>query len=837
MILDSFCQDVRVGCRVLFKEKTFCIIAAIVLALGIGGVTTQFTVVNAFILRGFSFPHPEQLMTVGLIDPLAKDNQNNNGVGNIPSSQDYEDLRSGQKSFALMAGYLAGSTINVAYKNNPQRYTGGYVTDEFFKIVGVSPILGRDFTAEDNKPGAEKTTMLGYEIWQRDFGADPNIVGQNVRINGRAATIIGVMPQGFKFPFSEQLWVPLYNEFPIKPRGDLAGLGPQVIGRLKPGVSIDQANAEFVALAQRLAKDFPKTNENLFSASVQPMLKSFVGTQTRQILYAMLGATLMILLIACVNVMNMQFGRAALRAKELAIRGALGASRWRLIRQMLTESLLVAVLGGVLGVLLAYYCVGLLVSAVSNLPFPMPYWIRFEIDGRVLFITVIVILLATLLSGLVPAWLSARANPAEVMKEGGRGNSSRLVNVITRILVIGQIAFTAALLVGSILQVKSIRNQTTVDYGYDEEGVYSARMGLFEGDYPTSEARQQFFVRAVRALRDNPAFKGAAMTDRFRMTFGGFGRYEVDGHAYQTDRDRPQGNWESVSDGYFSTMGLKILEGRDFNLEDSDAKQPVAIVNASFAKKWFGNESPIGRRIRTHVPATPQPWRTIVGVVPDTLMQGPFNQETDNEGQPIGGAGFYMPLLGVPPAPQFVTLIARPHPGQRAETLAPALAAAVSQLDSNLPTYFGGTPARLHDEILGVNRITATLFTIFGIVAVVLSSVGLYGVMSFAVSQRTQEFGIRMALGANAARILKMVMTQGARQLIVGLVLGAGSIAFLFRMAGSQALQNFLFRVNALDPLVYTAVAGLLVAVAAVACLVPALRATRVNPMEALRTE
>ena len=830
MILDSFRQDVRVGLRVLFKEKTFCILAAIVLALGIGGVTTQFTVVNAFVLRGFSFPHPEELMTVGLIDPLANDNQNNNGVGNIPSSQDYEDLRAAQQSFALMSGYLNGSTINVTYKNNPQRYTGGYVTDEFFKIVGVSPILGRDFTAEDNKPGAEKTTILGYEIWQRDFGGDPNIVGQNVRINGRAATIIGVMPQGFKFPISEQLWVPLYNEFPIKPRGDPSGLGPAVIGRLKPGVSIDQANAEFVGHAKRLAKDFPKTNGQLVSASVQPMLNSFVGPQTRQIVYAMLGATLMVLLIACVNVMNMQFGRAALRAKELAIRGALGASRWRIMRQMLTESLLVAIMGGVLGVLLGYYAVSLLVGAIKSLPFPLPYWISFKIDGTVLVATLVVTLLATIFSGLIPAWLCARANPAEVMKEGGRGNSSRLVNVITRILVVGQIAFTAALLIGAVLQVKSIRNQTTVNYGYDEDGVYSARMGLFEGDYPTSEARQQFFARAVRALRTNPAFEGAAMSDRFRMTFANFGQFEVDGQTYVTDRDRPRGNSESVSDGYFSTMGLKILEGRDFTLDDNDAKQPVAIVNASFAKKWFGKESPIGRRVRAFNPAQPQPWRTIIGVVPDTLMQGPFNQQTDS-------AGFYVPLLGVPPAPQFVTIVVRPHPGQRADTLAPALGTAVSQLDSNLPTYFGGTPGRLHDEILGVNRITATLFTIFGVVAVVLSSVGLYGVMSFAVSQRTQEFGIRMALGANAARILRMVMTQGARQLVIGLVLGGGSIALLLRAAGSEALQNFLFHVNALDPFIYTAVAVLLTTVAAASCFVPALRATRVNPMEALRTE
>ena len=830
MILETFRQDIRVGLRVLFKEKTFCILAAIVLALGICGVTTQFTVVNAFVLRGFSFPHPEELANVGFIDPQANDNQNNNGAGNIPSAQDYEDLRAAQQSFALMTGYLNGSTINVTYKNNPQRYTGAYVTEDFFRILGVAPIMGRDFTAADNKPGAEKVALLGYEIWQRDFGGDPKIVGGNVRINGRAATIIGVMPQNFQFPNSEQLWVPLYNEFPVKPREDPTGLGVQVIGRLKPGVSFDQVNAEFVGLARRLAKDYPKTNGQLTSASVQPLLNAFVGPQLRQTVYAMLGAVIVVLLIACVNVMNMQFGRAALRAKELAIRGALGATRWRLVRQMLTESLLVATLGAVAGVLMAYWAVNLLVHATSALPFPLPYWVTFTIDGKVLMFTVGITLVATLVSGFIPAFLSARANPAEVMKEGGRGNSSRLANVLTRVLVVGQIALTATLLIAATLQIKSVRNQITLDYGYDDNGVYSARMGLFEGDYPTSEARQQFFVRVLRSLRTNPGFDGASMSDRFRMTFANFGQFEVDGKTYMTDRDRPRGNSEAVSDGYFTSLGLRILEGRDFTIDDSDAKQPVAIVNASFAKKHFGQESPLGRRVRLFNPAKPLEWRTIVGVVPDTLMQGPFNQQTDS-------SGFYVPLLAASPSPQFCTIVVKPHGGQRADTLGSVLSQAVAALDPNLPVYFTGTPARLHDEILGVNRITATLFTIFGVAAVVLSAVGLYGVMSFSVSQRTQEFGIRMALGANAARILRMVMTQGAWQLGIGLFIGVGAAALLLGVVGRAALENFLFKVNTLDPIIYGSVIALLSAVAALSCFVPARRATRVNPMEALRTE
>jgi putative ABC transport system permease protein len=830
MLFESFFQDLRIGLRMLVKDKTFFILAVVVLALGICGVTTQFTMVNAIMLRGFSFPHPEELMNVGLIDPQASDQNNNFGNGSIPSTQDYEDLRAGQKSFAMMSAYLNGSTINVTYKKTPQRYTGGYVTEDFFKIVDVKPILGRDFTADDNKPGAEKVTILGNEIWKRDFSGDPHIVGQAVRINGKAATIIGVMPPNFKFPQNEELWVPLYNEFPLKPRGDPTSNGAQIMGRLKPGVTQDQANAEFIGLAKRIAKDNPKTNAQYTSASVQPLLQTFIGQQLRQIMYAMLGAVIVVLLIACVNVMNMQFGRAALRARELAIRGALGATRWRIVRQMLTESFLIALLGAIVGVALAYWAVDLLAEITSTPQFQLPYWIQFTIDSRVLGLTLGAVLFATLVSGLVPALLAARGNASEMMKEGGRGNSSRLVNVITRILVVGQIAMTAALLVASALQINSIRNRISLDYGYDEEGVYAARMGLFEGDYPTEESRREFFKRAVRSLRTNPAFEGAAMSDRFRMTFDYYGQYEVEGKTYKTDRDRPKGNSEAVSDGYFNTLGLRILEGRDFTLEDSDAKQPVAIVNASFARKNWGNQSPLGHQVRIFNPAQPQPWRTIVGVVPDTLMQGPFNTEADR-------GGFYVPLLGASPAPQFCTIVVRPHPGQAAENLGQALSKSVAQLDANLPVYFPGTPARSHSEFLSGPRLVASLFSIFGVVAFILSAVGLYGVMSFSVNQRTQEFGIRMALGADAARIFKMVMRQGAWQLVIGLVLGIGFAALFFGVIAASVLENILFKVNALDPFIYTTVAALITAVAAASCFLPARRATRVNPMIALRAE
>ena len=832
-MFDSFFQDIRVGLRLLFKDKTFCFLAVLVLGLGIGAATTQFTVVNGIVLRGLSFPHSEQLMSVGLLDPKASDQNNNFGLGFIPTAQDYEDLKNAQQSFAMTAGYLNGSTINVSYKNNPQRYTGGYVTEDFFKILGVSPILGRDFTAEDNKPGAEKVAILGHEIWKRDFNGDPNIIGQSIRMNGKAATIVGVMPPNFKFPVSEELWTPLYNQFPPIPRGELRiaanNSAPAVMGRLKPGVTLDQVNAEFVGLARRLAQEYPKTNQNFTSANVQPLLNSMIGPQFRQTVWAMLGAVILVLLIACVNVMNMQFGRVALRAKELAIRGALGATRWRLVRQMLTESFVVAGLGAVAGILLAFWAVDMFTRATGALSNPLPYWIQFTIDARVLAFTVGITVVATIASGLLPALISAHGNAAEIMKEGGRGNTSRLANIIMRVLVVGQIALTAALLIAATLQIKSIRNQLKLNYGYDENAVYTARMALMEGAY-TEDGRREFFKHAVRELRANPQFEGAALSDRLQMTFAGGGQYEVDGQNYLTDRDRPRGNYESVSDDYFSVLRLKILEGRDFTIDDADSKQPVAIVNATFARKHWGNQSALGHQVRIFNPGQPQPWRTVVGVVPDTLMQGPFDQQTDN-------AGFYMPLLGAQPATQFCTIVVRPRAGQSAEAVGPALSKAVAQLDRDLPIYFPGTPARLHNAFLGGSRIIANLFVIFGAVAFVLSAVGLYGVMSFSVNQRTQEFGIRMALGADAKRIFRMVMQQGAWQLVIGLVLGAGGAALLLGVLAAAALKNILFKVNALDPTIYFAVAGLLTLVAAASCFIPARRATRVDPVAALRYE
>jgi predicted permease len=844
MFFETFFQDIRIGFRVLVKEKSFCGLAVLVLALGICGVTTLFSVINGALLRGFSYPNAERLAGLQVIDAS---NRFANGFnfGSQIFTLDYEMMLEHQQSFERLAGYINGSTVNLTIDGKVQRNRGAYVTTDFLKVISVAPILGRDFNAADNAVGAQKVALISHSLWQKDFGGSRDVVGKDVRINGRPATIIGVMPAGFAFPVNEEIWLPLYSEFPPAARNDRRSAGNQiaVMGLLKPGVSFDQAAAEFSSLATKLATEFPDTNKKFTTAVVEPLIRSFVGPNVQKLLWLMLAFCAGILVIACVNVTNMQFARATLRTKELAVRSSLGATRWRLIRQMLTENVLLASIGAVLGVILASYAVEYLDRATHSLENPIPAYIVFDIDNRVLAIVVATTMLSAIVSGLVPAWIASRTNATDALKEGGRGNTSRAIAFLTRGLVVFQIFVTCVLLLIALLQVQAILRQNRLDYGYDNNAVLTARMGLMDGAYPTAESRKIFFDELLRELRANPEFDAAALTNRFRMSFSGNGRIEIEGQAYASDDQRPNSNFEQVSDGYFGTLGARVLEGRDFAPDDTDAKLPVAIVNAAFAQKHFGRESALGRRFRT-VGNNGQlfgPWRMIVGVVSTTRMLGPFIDTS------VGDDGFYVPYFSsvfgeVQPGPflqQFATVVVRPKGNAaRVVTLGPVLQRAVQKLDPNLPLYFVGSAKENQDSLLSVNRIIAMLFSIFGIVAIVLASVGLYGVMSFSVNQRTQEFGIRMALGADHGRILQMVLKQGGVQLLLGLALGLGLGATVGAL-GRQAIRDSgqIFDLSPTDPLTYTVVALLLTVVALVATLMPALRASRVDPMTALRAE
>ena len=814
-------SDLRAVRRVLFKERCFSLLAVLVLALGIGGVATQFSVINGLMLRPPAFPNARRLMSVSLVDTTR-----NQVVGGA-STADYLDWSATQRSFEELACYAARLSINVTYQDIPRRYGGVYVTHNFFRTLGVAPLLGRDFAQADDQPGAAKTIIISHQVWQSDFGGMSDIIGQLVHVNGQPGTVIGVMPPGFSFPLNEQLWAPMFAEFPPVPRDDPQVFGGALLGRLKPGVSMDQATAEFSASARRFAVEFPRTNRTLTAAQVAPFAESYLGTQMRQILFMMLGAVVVVLLIACVNVMNMQLARATRRARDLAVCSALGATRWRLLRQMLVESLAISAAGAVAGTLFALWATETMLRQARSLRAPPPAWVTFDLDWPVLAVTIGVTVGAAVLSGLIPACLASRSNPVDLIRDGGRTGTGRRVNLMIRGLVVLQIALTAALLVVSTFMVRSIINQQRINWGYDTSAVLVARITLFQADHPTPQSLGQFYEQALHALRADPHFSDAALSSRFRLAISQSGFYEVDGATYPNERSRPNAAIEGISDGYFNPLGLQILAGRDFTSADAYDHLPVAIVNTAFARRHFGNESPLGRRIRlTPGNNTPGPWLTIVGVAPDTRMQGPFDGLSD-------GAGIFQPLAQAPQ--RWITVVVRGRGGAPA-TWADPLRQAMARVDRDLPVYLINTVARLIDETLAQNRLLVSLFVIFGGVAMLLAAVGLYGVMSFAVSQRTHEYGIRMALGAETGRILRMILCQGAVQLALGLALGL-SLAVALVVVGNALVQNFLFQVSRADPLVWGSTIVLVSLVTLVACLAPARRATRVNPVEALRAE
>ena len=837
-MLSQIARDLRVGLRVLLKEKSFAALAIFVLALGICGVTAMFSVVNGVMLRGFAFANGPRMMNVNLIDPTTV---TANGANGQISDLDYLEILPIQKSFESIAAYINGSTVNVTVNGQPQRYTGAYTTENFLHVLGVTPMLGRDFSAADNKEGAAKVALIGYGIWKRDFGGTDDVVGKVVRINGKPATIIGVMPEGFAFPTNEELWIPLFSEFPPKPRGDPTAVNPAMLGLLKTDVSLDQANAEFNGLAKRFAETYPATNKPFSAAQVQPFLVTFVGPQLRFILITMLAFCVGVLFIACANVMNMQFARATLRAKELVIRSSLGANRMRLVRQMLTESLLLSSLGAVAGIALAYEAIHWLTVTLRSMENPPPSWMTFDLEPKVLAITVIATVFAAVLSGLLPALTSSRTNATDVLRDSGRGNTSRRMSVLSRSLVVFQIVVTCVLLIGSLLELRSILKQQSIDFGYDGESMLTARMGLMDGDYPSQDARKGFYDQLIDALRADPQFSAAALTNRFRMMFSGGSAIEVDGAKYG-DARRPNVSFEQVTGDYFAVTAQKLTEGRTFTDQDSDARDPVAIVNADFVKHFFPEGHPVGRRFRSVNPGNATqpagPWRTIVGVVSTVRMSGPFAN-----GNPAGEAGYYVPYYAQPAGPlqttpavnQFATVILKPRSGS-AESAAPELRRLIAKLDPNLPLYFVGTPKAQIEAFVAQNRVVAMMFTIFGVVAVVLASVGIYGLMSFAVNQRTQEFGVRMALGADRWRILRIVLKTSVTQIVVGLVIGLGLTYGLTRL-GRDAVQQALFNVDPGAPDIYLGVGALIAVVAIAATFWPARRATRVDPIVALRAE
>ena len=805
--MQALLRDVRYAWRSLLRSPGLTVVATIALTLGIGLTTTMFSIVYGALMKGLPYPDGDRIMIIGRANP-AKDIRNQS----LPI-QDFVDYRKQQHTFNDLAGSTSG-TIYVSGDEKAERFTGAWITANLFDVVGVRPLLGRTFRAGEDTPAGEKVAILSYSMWQQRYGGDRNIIGHQLRVNGIAHTVVGIMPENFAFPDNDQIWVTLQTDPLASPRGQ--GQFLQVVGKLKPGVSLDQATVDLVTISKRLAAEYKETNEG-FTATVRSFVDQYIGNEPRQLLYTMLGAVFFVLLIACANVANLLLDRAAHRTKEVGIRTALGASRAHVVRQFLAEALVLSMIAALLGVGVAYLGIGAFNRAITVTQ--VPFFIDIRLHPQVLLFTIVVAILTTLVSGAIPALQSSRADINEILKDESRGASSFRIGRITRGLVMFEIALSCGLLVAAGLTIKSVTKLGNMNPGFTTKNVFTARVG-FPAAYTDTAAQARFFDQAVQRVAALPGVQSAAIAVGLpgaQQGLNGF-RFSIEGASYAKDKDHPNTRATSVTPGFFSTLNIPIVAGRGFTEADREGSLPVAVVTRSFVAKHFKDKDPIGRRIRN---ANDQklPWLTIVGVAADVF--------TGDQQEP------FSPVLFQPLAQQrasFGYITARTVNAPM--SLTAGVRAAVSSLNPDIPLYWVQTLDTAIGQQLWFVRVFGTMFVIFGGIALFLASVGLYAVMSFSVSRRIREVGIRMALGAQARNVVGMIFRQGIVQLAVGMVLG---LALAFGVA--RLLSAILFQVQPRDPVIFGGVAAVLVAVGMLACLVPARRATLVDPLVALRAD
>jgi predicted permease len=807
--------DIRYGARILLKQPGLSALAIVVLAVGIGVTTTMFSIVYAAALKGLPYERSDRL--VGIFRSRPAQDIQFMGV----TIHDYSDWRDQQKSFESLAAFYV-ETVNVAGREGrPIRYYGAYASANLFDILRVRPILGRTFRPEEDNPSTPPVMILSYRAWQDRFHGDPDVIGRTVRANAEVTTIVGVMPKGFDYPQQLDAWLPLRLDPLAYPRGS----GPafestqlNTIGRLKDGVSFEIAKAEMSVIAQRIAAAHPESNEGI-GVTLQPLNDAWIGAQGRAMLLTMLAAVFGVLLIACANVANLLLARAAVRTREIAIRMALGANRARTMKQLLAETLVLSVLGAAGGLLVTKAAIDLFNRSTANLELPL--WLTVRLDPAVVLFVLAVTLLTAVLAGTLPALRASKGDVAEILNDEARGSSGLRVGRISRMLVVAQLALSCGLLVVAGLMIRSIVNVAKFNYGFNTTNVFTARLGLFAKDYPTPASQMEFYDRARQRVSGLPGVRTVTFTsDLPARGTPQMLRLSVDGTAYPTEQDHPLARRIVVAPGYFDVFDVKPLAGRTFTDADRDGTLPVALVNQRFVQRFFGNSPPLGRKIRLGDDAAP--WRVVVGVVPNMHVGGAFFAGD------IRDEGVYLPVAQN--VINFMTLTVRTDRDPIA--LASAIQAEINRIDPALPLYWVRSIEQQYELDTWFFRAFGTLFTIFGFAALALAVVGLYGVMSFTVAQRTRELGVRMALGSQPMQILKLVLANGSVQLVAGAAVG-----LLFAGILSRALQATLFGVNPWDPLIFTLVVVTLGVAGMAACLVPASRAMRLDPVDALRYE
>ncbi len=804
--MTNIIQDLRYAIRMLLKHPLFTCTVVLTLALGIGANTALFSIINPLLLRPLPLPQPEQMVQVW---EVSRQSGNQKFPVALPNMVDW---RTQSSSFTYIAAY-SPTGLNLTVDEQSEHISILSVTTDYFKVMGVAPAMGRDLREEDGLPNAPRTAVLNYGFWQRRFAADPQIIGRTIRLNSENCTVIGVMPKGFNFPTSEvSVWAPM--------RGNLTAAGRQVhayqaVARLKPGVTLQQAQTEMDAIASRLEGEYPDTNKDV-GIRLVPLQKELVEAERPRLLL-LFGALLTVLLITCANLAGLLSARASARQKESAIRSALGAGRQRLVRQMLTESMLMVLLGGALGVLVAYLGVKALLAIYPSSP---ATWTEFGIDRAALMFTFVISVLVGLGFGLMPALQFSRTPLNETLKEGNRGTAGRGTERLRSVLVTVQIALALILLTVGGLLIRSMRQLQQVNPGFNPEQLLTMQLTLPRAKYAEDEQRARFFEEVLAGVTALPEVKSAAVASQLPfLGENSASSFQIVGGPQLPRGETIDTNRRTVSADYFQTLGLQLLRGRRFDNRDNAKAPRVVIINDAMARKFWPGDDPLGR----YVTFNSSTQYEIIGVVSNAK-----HTSLQEEDEPQA----YTFHQQVPSRTMDLAVRANYSLDREPAALVNAIRLTVNKVDPEQPIHNIETMQQRLSESIAPQRFVALLLSLFATLALIQALIGIYGVMSYAVTQRRQELGIRMALGAASGNILSLVLKRGMKLTLIGMALG-----LIGAIASTRLLRDMLFGIKPFDPLTFAAMTLLLIGISLIACFVPARRATKVDPMNVLRNE
>lgn len=807
-------QDIRFGLRMLAKHRLATALCVVALALGIGVNTAMFSLAEAFLLHPAPFENADRI--VALVDSRPQQNIDMNGIA--PAT--YFDWRKEAHSFDQLGAY-AWDEVSLTGDGHPQKVQAFRVSANLFGMLGVQPRLGRVFAADEEQPGKDQEIILGHALWEQRYASDPQIVGKNLKVDGKSYTVVGVMAKGFDFPMPAEAWIPLAIDAKERERRDSRWLW--VLGRLKPRVSLSEASAEMQGIAQRQAQAYPDTNK-AWQLRPMPVAQFMTGYLTRQYTLLCMAAVGFVLLIACADVTNVQFARMSGRTNEFAVRTALGGSRWRVLRQLLTESILLSAGGAVLGLFIAQWSIDVILSHMPpDVAKFVAGWKTISLDSNAFLFTLIMVVFSGILSGIAPALLASRANLAEALKESGRGATvSRARGRLRGALVVAEISLALVLLVGAGLLVKNFQGLLNVNESYSPQTLLTLNLTLPEMHYGKPATRLAFHEQVLERLSSVPGVQLAAIVSHVPYSEGGgIGTdiFSIEGRPPDQRGELRNAIIETTTLNYFKVLNIALRQGRLLSDTDGAEAPAVAVISESLAQRYFSGENPLGKRIKVGSMDTERPWMTIVGVVKDVHYSWINKEEVPT---------IYRSFRQSPP---YYTTVMLRTPGDPLRLIS-AAREQIAAVDPDLPLYnIKPMDKVITESIVGIAYVAA-MMAVLGVIALVLASVGVFGVMSYSVSERAHEIGVRRSLGAQTGDILRMVLRTGMFLTFLGLAIGL-PVAFLL----ARALAALLFGVEAADPFSFIGLPLLLAAVAALACYLPARRAARLDPLKALRYE